>query len=524
MAIFHLVTKNISRAKGQNAVAKGAYNARDRLTDERTGEAKDYSQKEGLMFSGIFAPKNAPDWAHDRAQLWNHAEAAETRKNSRTAREIEIALPHELTEQQREYLVKDFVREQFVRRGMVADVNIHAPHQDGDGRNYHAHILLTTREISPEGFTEKNRDWNTTETLEKWREGWERTANRYLERHGHEARIDRRTLEAQGIDREPSQHIGPQITAMQRRGIHADRYAELSAGENHNKELAQARAELAATSRDITREQARVSEPEKNLSPTFEKTRHDDPRAAIITHSAELVKTRQEQERQQLQAKQTEERAALAEQIKNKIDMRRRLDGMAQEERDKRRAEMAGHGNAGLFDRAGLESQTCDAMRYKDFLNRQAAQKVQNQERQKKRDEARQRYEQKAQKKQEERQQSQRDGVTVRQYQERQRAGVSDPERDQTAARLLSPQEQREAAQVSASVAAQREQQQRSAQEQQQKSAASSGGTQAGTGNKEMTDKARERQERVERYLKQMGESERQQMERGGGRERTRER
>jgi ATP-dependent exoDNAse (exonuclease V) alpha subunit len=253
MAIFHLSAKIVSRGKGQSAIAKAAYNARDRITDERTGEVKDYSRKNGILFSGIFAPKDAPEWAHDRAELWNHAEAAETRKNSQLAREIEVSLPHELTEQQREYLIKDFVREQFVRHGMVADVNIHAPDRQGDERNYHAHILLTTREISPDGFTDKNREWNTTETLEKWREGWEITANRYLERFGHEERIDRRTLEAQGIKREPTQHQGAQITAMQRRGIETERGEELKAEQERSSEREKTRDELEKLSREISR-------------------------------------------------------------------------------------------------------------------------------------------------------------------------------------------------------------------------------------------------------------------------------
>lgn len=256
MSIYHLSAKIVSRGKGQSAIAKAAYNARDRLTDERTGEVKDFSRADGLMFSGIFAPKDAPDWAHDREQLWNHAEAAETRKNSQLAREVEISLPHELTDEQREELVKDFVREQFVRRGMVADVNIHAPDREGDQRNYHAHILLTTREISAEGFGAKNRDWNSTESLEAWREGWERTANRTLERHGHEPTLDRRTLEAQGIEREPSLHIGVHAQAMERQGIETERGDAVREIAERNAEREGLTAELREVQRDIARDVA----------------------------------------------------------------------------------------------------------------------------------------------------------------------------------------------------------------------------------------------------------------------------
>lgn len=218
MAIYHFTAKIVSRSRGQSVVAKAAYNAREALTDERTGENPDYRRKGGIVFSGIFAPKDAPAWAQDRQTLWNEVEKSEKRKNSQLAREVEIALPHELTDQQREYLVKDFVRENFVRHGMVADVAIHAPDKEGDERNHHAHILLGMRELAPDGFGEKLREFNSKKQLEDWREKWEHLANRHLERHGHDARIDRRSLEAQGIEREPPVHLGPDASHMERKG------------------------------------------------------------------------------------------------------------------------------------------------------------------------------------------------------------------------------------------------------------------------------------------------------------------
>lgn len=223
MAIFHLNARIVSRAKGQSAVAKAAYNAHDLLTNQNTGDRHDYRYKGEVVFSGIFVPKNAPDWvqelAQDRQALWSAVEQRETRKNSQLAREIEIALPHELTDKQREYLVKDFVRENFVRPGMIADVAIHAPSPEGDKRNHHAHILLTMRYITPDGFGEKMRELNGREQLKEWREKWEHIANRYLEKFGHEARIDSRSLEAQGIDREPTSHVGPTATDFEREGV-----------------------------------------------------------------------------------------------------------------------------------------------------------------------------------------------------------------------------------------------------------------------------------------------------------------
>jgi len=223
VAIYHFSAKIVSRSQGQSSVAKAAYNSRSLLENEQTGERHDYRYKGEVLFSGIFAPKNAPDWVKDREALWSAVEKRETRKNSQLAREIEMALPHELTGKQREFLVKDFVRENFVRKGMVADVAIHGPDPGGDDRNYHAHILLTMREIGPEGFGAKMRELNGRAQLEDWREKWERLANRHLERHGHEARIDRRTLEAQGIDREPTVHLGHTASQFEREGVQTER-------------------------------------------------------------------------------------------------------------------------------------------------------------------------------------------------------------------------------------------------------------------------------------------------------------
>jgi hypothetical protein len=252
MAIFHMAVKTVSRGKGQSAIAKAAYNARENIRDERTGEMKSYSRFTGDLFSGIFAPKNAPEWAKDRAALWNAVEAAEKRKDAQLSREITLGLPHELTDEQRKQLVTDFVREQFQRKGMVADVNIHAPGGKGDDRNYHAHILVTMREIGPEGFGLKVRDWNSKEQLENWREAWERTQNRYLERHGHEARVDRRTLQEQGIDRQPTIHLGPQLSAMERRTeIETERGNALRDSFSAAQESAKLKIELAQIQRQI---------------------------------------------------------------------------------------------------------------------------------------------------------------------------------------------------------------------------------------------------------------------------------
>jgi len=187
----------ISRSQGRSATAAIAYRVAERIEDRRTGLVFDYTARGGVDHTETLAPDHAPDWVFDRSELWNRVEEAETRKNSQVAREIRVALPAELSHAQRVALVRDFAQAQFVDRGMVADIALHAPGREGDERNHHAHILLTTREIDAEGFTTKNRDWNAVEVLEGWREAWARDSNAALERAGIEDRVDHRTLVAQ---------------------------------------------------------------------------------------------------------------------------------------------------------------------------------------------------------------------------------------------------------------------------------------------------------------------------------------
>ena len=197
MAIYHLRATMISRSQGRSATAAIAYRVAERIEDRRTGLVFDYAARGGVDHTEILAPDHAPDWVRDRSELWNRVEESETRKNSQVAREVRVALPDELTHAQRVALVRDYAQEQFVDRGMVADIALHAPGRVGDERNHHAHILLTTREVDADGFTTKNRDWNKVEVLEGWREAWARDSNAALERAGVEDRVDHRTLVAQ---------------------------------------------------------------------------------------------------------------------------------------------------------------------------------------------------------------------------------------------------------------------------------------------------------------------------------------
>jgi len=201
MASYHLSVATISRAAGRSATAAAAYRAAERIDCEREGRCHDYTRKSGVEYAEIIAPENAPDWVTDRAALWNGAEASENRKNSVVAREWRVALPDELSPEDRRELALDFAHALVERFGVAADVAIHAPHREGDARNHHAHILTTTRRIGPEGFTEKTRELDDrtrgSVEIEAMREDWADRQNGALDRAGSVERVDHRSLEAQ---------------------------------------------------------------------------------------------------------------------------------------------------------------------------------------------------------------------------------------------------------------------------------------------------------------------------------------
>lgn len=219
MAIYHLSVKSISRSAGRSVVAAAAYRAGQELTDERQGLTHDYTRKQGVEDEFIVAPDGA-DWAQDRNALWNAAEAAEKRKDAKTGREYELALPVELDAGARKELARDFARELVERYGVVADVAIHEPGREGDNRNHHAHILTTTRTAGADGLGAKTRVLDVASTasaeIEHMRGVWARQVNTALERHQVEQRVDHRSFERQGKEQEPTWHMGVSATALER--------------------------------------------------------------------------------------------------------------------------------------------------------------------------------------------------------------------------------------------------------------------------------------------------------------------
>jgi hypothetical protein len=199
MAIYHLSVKPVSRSAGRSATAAAAYRAGVAVHCEREGRLHDYTRKQGIAHSEILVPSGAI-WARDRSSLWNAAEAAEKRSNSTVAREYELALPAELSASSRVELARAFGAELIERYGVAVDIAIHAPHRDGDRRNWHAHVLTTTRKIEEDGFGAKTRILDDRKTgpaeVVELRALWAELSNSFLEREGTPERVDHRSLEA----------------------------------------------------------------------------------------------------------------------------------------------------------------------------------------------------------------------------------------------------------------------------------------------------------------------------------------
>ena len=218
MAIYHFQAQVIKRSAGKSAVAASAYRAGEKIVNERTGDVHNYNNKKGIAYSEIFTPANAPDWAKNRSSLWNAVESKEKRIDSQLAKEVMVALPAELSLEQNKDLVKDFVQQAFVGKGMIADVNIH----NDNPQNPHAHIMLTMRSIDEKGFGLKQRDWNNHKNLFGQRKLWEKLGNTHLAIAGKEPNMCSHSLKSQGLDKEPQIHLGQSVTSMIDKGTIED--------------------------------------------------------------------------------------------------------------------------------------------------------------------------------------------------------------------------------------------------------------------------------------------------------------
>ena len=291
MAIYHLHVDMVRRSSGRSSVAAAAYRSAEKLRSEhegmthdysskssavnaaayRSGESlqneqerttHDYTRKQGVVHTEIMLPENAPREFKDRATLWNAVEKSEKRKDAQTARDIDIALPIELDRQEQILLVREYVKDNFVDKGMCADFAIH---DKGDG-NPHTHILLTTRYVTGKGFGKKNREWNKTSQLREWRENWASSCNERLKEH--QKRIDHRTLKAQGIDREPTIHVGVSAKHMKQKG-HAHERAEINRGiisRNTAKHMHELKEGYIALDKEISKLQTETAEARREMN------------------------------------------------------------------------------------------------------------------------------------------------------------------------------------------------------------------------------------------------------------------
>jgi ATP-dependent exoDNAse (exonuclease V) alpha subunit len=246
MATFRLQISSISRSAGRRATAAAAYRAGERVRDERSGELHNFSRRRDVLHTEIFLPQQpgaqAAEWAQSRERLWNTAEHAEKRHSARVAREFEVNLPAELPPLARIALARNFALELSERYRIAVDLAVHAPRPDSDPRNFHAHLLATTREVTPTGLGAKagldmapreRRQRELPDHRQEYinvRERWALLTNEALRAANLEARVDHRSLAAQGIDREPQPRIPLGHLKMEQRGVRSELAARLRAG------------------------------------------------------------------------------------------------------------------------------------------------------------------------------------------------------------------------------------------------------------------------------------------------------
>lgn len=279
----------MKRSIGRSAVAAAAYRSGECLHDEQTDLTHDYTRKKGIEASFIIAPAHSPDWAKDTGKLWNAAEAAEKRINSQTAREIELALPAGVSPEERAGIARDLAAHLVERYGVAVGVALHEPSRQGDERNHHAHILMTTRRMGAEGLTEKTRELDDRKTgggeVLHIREYAAELINSVLADAGSDERVDHRSFKDRGIEQLPSKHLGVEAAAMERRGRHSDR-GDL------NREIEQTNQTLEA----LTKERGELDKQIAEASQQPPEPQQDPPHGRSGSYWQDRIKQEQEDE------------------------------------------------------------------------------------------------------------------------------------------------------------------------------------------------------------------------------------
>ncbi len=241
LAIYHCSVKAHARTheSANHAVRSAAYRAGTKLVDEITGNIYNYSYKSEVTYSEIVTPANAPDWASNRTLLWNNVEKSEKRVDARLFREVEVALPNELSDEQNQELLREYSKI-FTKDGMIVDFSIH-----GLNHNPHCHMMLTLRDIVNGEFGKKNREWNDSAKVELWRKAWSALVNKHLAQAGFNITVDHRSYEKQGLDTVPTVHEG-------REGIGG-----------HNKEKVSSRRQRNRTVREYNKNRSELKHAQK---------------------------------------------------------------------------------------------------------------------------------------------------------------------------------------------------------------------------------------------------------------------
>lgn len=272
---YHCSVKVITRSTGRTAIAAAAYRSGTRLHDNQLDKTYDYTRRSGVEASFIVAPENAPAWTYDLETLWNQAQAKDNRVNSCLARECELALPSELDAATREELAREFAEHLADRYGVAVSVALHEPSRHGDERNYHAHIMFTTRRMDAEGLGKKTRQLDERKTgageIEHIREYTASLINSYLEDAGSDERVDHRSFKDRGIEQTPTGHLGVEATSLERRGEQSRIGDENRATSKHNRNLDGLVNERAALDAEIAAIGAlgNKTDPEPEINPSF---------------------------------------------------------------------------------------------------------------------------------------------------------------------------------------------------------------------------------------------------------------
>jgi Ti-type conjugative transfer relaxase TraA len=385
MAIYHFSSKIISRSAGRSAVAAAAYRSASCLLDERIGRSHDFTAKAGVVHSEIMLPAGAPQSFSDRSVLWNAVEASERRKDSQLSRDIEISLPAEMSQAEAIALARDFVREQFVDRGMIADLNVHWGKTARGEDQPHAHVMLTMRSVDEMGFGPKMVDWNRKDLLLGWRERWAEMANERLNALGHDIRINHRSYATQGIELTPQNKIGPAGARRRDRGEEAERAAEHEAIARRNGERIALQPQIALDA--LTRQQSSFTRQDMARF-VFRHTADAEQFASVIARveiSSELVRLGTDGRGQtrfstktMLHTEHAMEAAALAlnERKTHRVALERRTDGasglgdeqklaLAHVTRSRDLAVVVGYAGTGKSTMLGVARQAWEAEGYR---------------------------------------------------------------------------------------------------------------------------------------------------------------